>query len=146
MSATNAAETAVLNLIFNNSAWANVGDASGLQPSSAAGSFYVSLHTADPAETGNQTSNETSYTGYARVAVARSASGWTVSGNAVSPTNNIDFGQKTDAGSVTITHIGLGSASTGTGNLFFIFALSSSITVDQNEAPQISSSSSFTVD
>lgn len=59
---TNAAATAFLNLFFVNTDWANVGDAAGLQNSAAAGSLYLSLHTASPAETGNQTTNEISYT------------------------------------------------------------------------------------
>ena len=44
-----------------------------------------------PADAGNQTTNETAYTSYARVAVARTSGGWTVTGNSVSPTANIDF-------------------------------------------------------
>ena len=48
MSMSNASESAFLNLLFNNTDWANVGDAAGLQNSAAAGSFYVALHTADP--------------------------------------------------------------------------------------------------
>ena len=48
MSMSNASETALLNLLFNNTDWANVGDAAGLQNSAEAGSFYVALHTADP--------------------------------------------------------------------------------------------------
>lgn len=58
MSLTNAAETAVLTLLFNNTDWANIGDAAGLQNSATAGSFYVSLHTADPTETGTQTHHQ----------------------------------------------------------------------------------------
>jgi hypothetical protein len=69
--------TNILELIFQNLAWANIGDASGLQPSGAAGNFYISLHTANPAG-GNQTTSECTYTSYARVAVVRSAGGWTV--------------------------------------------------------------------
>ena len=68
MSMSNASETALLNLLFNNTDWANVGDAAGLQNSATAGSFYVALHTADPGDAGNQTTSEASYTGYARVA------------------------------------------------------------------------------
>jgi hypothetical protein len=68
----------LLKLVFTNTTWANVGDATGLVGSSVAGSLYVSLHTASPAA-GDQTTSETSYTGYARVAVARSGAGWTVS-------------------------------------------------------------------
>src|SRR5574343_1022311 len=103
MSMSNASETALLNLLFNNADWANVGDASGLQNSAAAGSFYVALHTADPTDAGNQTTSEASYTGYARVAVERSAGGWTVSGNQVSNTATVQFGECT-AGSATATH------------------------------------------
>lgn len=68
----------LLKLLFQNDAFANVGDASGLQPSATAGNLYISLHTGDPAAGGDQTSNECAYTSYARVAVARSAAGWTV--------------------------------------------------------------------
>lgn len=58
----NAAATAFLLLFFNNTAWANVGSPAGLQPSSSAGSLYLSLHTANPTEGGTQASNEISYT------------------------------------------------------------------------------------
>ena len=58
----NAAATNLLLLMFNNTNWANVGDATGLRGSSTAGSFYLSLHTASPAEAGNQSTNEISYT------------------------------------------------------------------------------------
>ena len=39
-------------------------------------SLYVSLHTANPGATGNQTTSEAAYTSYARVAVARTSGGW----------------------------------------------------------------------
>jgi len=57
----NAAATAFLNLLFTNTAWANVGNAGGILPSSVAGSLYLSLHTSSPAETGDQTTNEIAY-------------------------------------------------------------------------------------
>jgi hypothetical protein len=58
---TNASATAFLTLFFNNTDWANVGDAAGLQNSAAAGSVYLSMHTSSPAETGDQTTNEIAY-------------------------------------------------------------------------------------
>jgi hypothetical protein len=116
MSLSNAAETDLLNLLFNNTNWANLGDATGLRSSTVAGSFYVSLHTADPGEAGNQTTSEATYTGYARVAVARSAGGWTVSGNTVSNTAIINFGACT-AGSNTITHFAIGRDTSGVGEI-----------------------------
>jgi hypothetical protein len=58
---TNAAATAFLNLFFDNTNWSNIGDATGLRGSSAAGNLYLSLHTSTPAETGNQGTNEIGY-------------------------------------------------------------------------------------
>ncbi len=66
MSASNALETSLLGLLITNAAAANIGDAGGLQPSVAAGVFWISLHTADPGEAGDQTTSETAYTNYAR--------------------------------------------------------------------------------
>jgi hypothetical protein len=135
MSATNSFETALLALYFNNTDHANVGDAAGLQNSATAGSFYVSLHTADPGEAGTQTTSEATYTSYARVAVARSAGGWTISGNNVSNTAAIAFPACT-GGSNTITHFGIGSDLSGTGNLFFKGALTASLAVSTGITPQ----------
>ena len=78
MSKTNSWENGILELLFKNTNFALVGDATGLRGSSTAGSLYFSLHTADPGETGDQTTNEIAYTDYARVAVARSGAGFTV--------------------------------------------------------------------
>jgi hypothetical protein len=58
---SSAAGTAFLNLFFDNTAWANVGNAGGLQPSSVAGSLYLSLHTSSPGVGGTQATNEISY-------------------------------------------------------------------------------------
>ena len=102
MSMSNISETALLNLLFKNQAWANVGDASGLQPSAAAGNFYVRLHSADPGETGTGDTSEIAYTGYAPVAVARGA-GFNVSGAVVSNADTVKFGECT-AGTATVTH------------------------------------------
>ena len=135
MSMTNAFETALLEHYFTNAAHANVGDAGGLQPSTAAGSMYISLHTADPTETGDQQSLECDYTSYARVAVARSAGGFTVSGNNVSNTAAVTFPQCT-GGSNTATHFGIGSATSGTGNLFMSGALDSSLAISNGITPE----------
>lgn len=134
MSATNAFETAILQLLFNNTNAANVGDATGLRGSTAAGVFYISMHTADPGETGNQSTSEATYTGYARVSVVRSGSGWTVSGNTASNAAIVNFGACT-GGSSTLTHFGIGSDSTGTGNLFFKGSLSPTISVTTGITP-----------
>lgn len=118
MSKSNAWETGLLSLLFLNSDFATVGDATGLRGSSVAGSLYFSLHTSDPGEAGDQTTNEVTYTSYARVAVARSAAGWTVTNDAVAVDANVSFPQGT-GGSGTATHWGLGTASSGAGVLLY---------------------------
>ena len=97
MSATNNAENGFLSLIFENTNYASIGDATGLRGSATAGSFQISLHTADPGETGTQTTSETGYTGYGRVAVARSTAGWTVASGNVDNDAAITFGTSTTA-------------------------------------------------
>lgn len=103
MSMSNTSENYLLLHLFQNAAWPNIGDAGGLQPSATAGSFYVRLHTADPGETGTGSTSEISYTGYAPVAVARSAGGFTVTNDTVSNAATVQFGECT-AGSGTATH------------------------------------------
>jgi hypothetical protein len=132
---TNAAEAALLDLLFLNTDWANIGDAAGLQNSATAGSFYISLHTNDPGEAGNQSTNEASYTGYARVAVARTAGGFTLTTSTISNTALVQFPQCT-GGSATATHFGIGTDLSGAGNLLFKGALSSSLSISNGIQPQ----------
>ena len=138
MSKSNTFETDLLGLIFNNTDITLIGDAAGLQNSATAGSLYVSLHTADPGEAGDQTTNETAYTDYARVAVARSGAGWTVSGNTVSNAALVQFPQCGVTGA-TLTHFGVGTDSSGAGKLLYSGALSSSLAVSSGIQPQFSS-------
>lgn len=53
MSVGNTFSLALVNHILKNTAAANVGDASGLQPSSTAGNLYIALHTSSPGAAGN---------------------------------------------------------------------------------------------
>jgi hypothetical protein len=135
MSKGNTFENDLLLLVFNNTAAALIGDASGLQPSATAGSLYVSLHTGDPGEAGDQETNECAYTSYARVAVARSGAGWTVSGNAVTNAALVQFPQCT-GGSETATHFAIGTASSGAGKVLYKGALSASLAISSGIQPQ----------
>lgn len=117
MSATNVFENGLLSLIFENADYANVGDATGLRGSSTAGVFYIGLHTADPGETGDQTTSESAYTDYARVSVARSTAAWSVASGVADNDAAITFPLCGATGS-TITDFGIGSATSGAGNLF----------------------------
>lgn len=134
MSKINSFETDILELLFNNTALANIGDASGLQPSTSAGSLYVSLYVGDPTDTG-ASGTEASYTGYAREAVARSSAGWTISGDNCSNTGAITFGACT-AGSDTVTHFGIHTAVTA-GDFLYSGALTAQLAISSGITPEI---------
>jgi len=145
MSKSNAWENALLLLLFNNTDAANIGDATGLRGSSGAGDLYASLHTSDPGEAGSQTTNECAYTSYARVAVARSGSGWTVTGNSVSPAATISFPAAT-GGTETATHFGIGTASSGAGVLLYKGSISPSISISSGVTPRLTTATAITED
>ena len=135
MSMSNAAEAALLDLLFLNTDWALVGDAGGLQNSASAGSFYIALHTADPGEAGDQTTSEATYTSYARVAVARTSGGWTRSVSTISNTALVQFPQAT-GGTNTLTYFSIGASSSGAGQIILSGALSASLSVSNGIQPQ----------
>jgi len=100
----------------------------------------VSLHTADPGEAGNQSTSEATYGSYARVAVARSGSGWTVTNNQAVNAALVQFPQCTSSTN-TITHVGVGTAASSTGKLLYKGVLSSSLAVSSGIQPQFSGGS-----
>ena len=137
MSKTNTWENDLLNLLFNNITAAGIGDVSGLIKSSIDGYLYVSLHTANPDVFGNQTTNETSYSGYTRFGVSRNINGWIISGsNPAQVSNNIIAIYPTCLGGTsTITHVGIGSALSGAGKLLYYGVLASPLIISTNITP-----------
>lgn len=102
-------ESAIMQLIFNATAWANYADNAA---TSAQTNVGVALHTGDPGTSGTQSTSEVAYTAYTRVNVARSSSGWTVSGTgpaSVSPVSNISF-PAGSGGSGTVTNFSTGKS------------------------------------
>jgi hypothetical protein len=137
MSKGNTFENDLVLLIFNNTNIANLGDATGVRGSTTAGSLFLSLHTANVDETGDQTTNEISYTGYARVAVARSGSGFTVSTNSVSLAANAEFPASTGGTGGTATHWAVGTASASAGRVLYYGSLSPTIAISNGVTPRI---------
>ena len=131
-----------MKLIFQGTAIANIADNAATSPLT---SLFVALHTADPGETGTQSTSEATYTGYARVSVARTSGGWTVTANSVSPVANIDFGACT-AGTNTITHWSVGVASSGATKLLYSGTVSPSISVSSGVTPRLTTASTITED
>jgi hypothetical protein len=113
---TSAARTALINHLLANADWANIGDATGLRGSTVPGSFYMSLHTADPGDAGAQNTTEAAYGSYARQPITRAGGSWSVLSGVASNANHIDFPQAT-SGSEVLTHWGLGTDLSGAGNL-----------------------------
>ena len=139
-------ENDLMLLLFNNTAIANIGDAGGLRATVVAGTFWYSLHTADPGEAGTAITNETAYTGYARVSAARSGAGFTVTGNSVSPPANVDFGECTAAAGGPITHFGIVNTSSGAGKLLYSGTMTPNVTMAVSVIPRLKATSTITED
>lgn len=131
-----------MKLTFNATAIANIADNAATSPLTE---LYVSLHTADPTDAGNQTSSECAYTSYARVAVARTSGGWTVTANSVSPVAAITFPAAT-GGSETATHFAVGTAVSGTGKILYSGTVSPNISISNGVTPQLTTSTAITED
>jgi len=144
MSKGNSCESDILKLIFNATTFAEIAENDTTSPSA---NLTVALHTSDPGETGTQSTNETAYTGYARVNVARTTGGWTVSGTAptvVSPVANIDFGECTGSPGAAITHFSVG---TGTANyLLYSGTVTPNITMSAGVIPRLKTTSTISED
>lgn len=141
MSKSNLLENSLLLLLYNATAFADMAQNDGSGPATT---ITVALHTADPGEAGDQSTSEISYTGYARVAVARTSGGWTVTANSVSPVAAITFGQMTAGTGGTVTHFSTG---TGTGNaMLHSGTVTPNIVVSNGVTPQLSTATAITED
>jgi hypothetical protein len=137
MSKSDAFESDLLKLVFQNVGAGLIGDTTGLVPSTGAGSLYISLHSSDPGEAGTQATNEISYTGYARVAVARTSGAWTVSATAPTQVTNaalITFGLDT-VGSVTVAYFGVGCLGSAAGKLLYSGQLTANLAISPGITP-----------
>jgi hypothetical protein len=115
MSKSNVLETAFIEAVF------------GAGSVSPAANLYIGLHTGDPGEAGDQTTNEATFGSYARQAVAV-PSGWTTGGAQAANANDISFPEAT-GGSESITHFSVGTALSGAGSLQYFGALTTPVAV-----------------
>lgn len=142
MSKSNSLENSLLLLLFNATLFANVAINATSSPIT---NVEVSLATADPGEAGDQTTSESAYTSYARVAVARTSGGWTVTTNSVSPAATVTFPAGT-GGSGTVTHFGVGSAHTGAGVLWYSGTVTPNIVTGNGVTPALTTATAITED
>lgn len=142
MSKSNTFENDLVKLIFQATAIANLADNAASSPLA---SLFVSLHTADPGEAGTQTTSECAYTSYARVTIARTAGGWSVTNNSVSPVASIDFPAAT-GGSETATHAAVGVAVSGASKILYSGAVTPNIVISSGVTPRLTTASAITED
>lgn len=138
----NAFETALVGMIFNATSIAGLCDNDASSPLT---SLSVQLHTASPAEAGNMASNECTYTGYARVGVERTSSGWTIAANTVNPSTDIVFPQCT-AGTNTVTHFSVGNSTVAasTGAMYYYGTVTPNISVSAGVTPRLTTATAIT--
>lgn len=129
-----------IKLLFKATAIANVADNAASSPIT---NVEVSGHTASPSGATQDTS-ESAYTSYARVAVLRSASGYTDSTNTCALAGTLSFPAGT-GGSGTMTHAGFGSAHTSTGKLFFWGTVTPNIVTGNGVTPQFTTAAFLTL-
>lgn len=139
-------EALYLDLLFKATTNAAFASAAG-----TATNLYLALHTADPTDSGTQTSNEVTtgqYALYARVAVARSGAGWVRTGSVVSPAAAINFPTTNATGTgCTAPYFSIGDAASGAGNILYSGTVSPSIVIPATTAgivPQLSPATTIT--
>lgn len=128
MSKGNTTENDLVKFMFNNVAMPAYGS-----------NLYLSLHTSDPGEAGDQTSNETDYTGYTRIAVSRDAGGFTVANNLSQNAALVQFPQ-CSGNPQSITHIAVGTSASGAGQILYSGILNAPLAVANLIQPQIPAS------
>lgn len=131
----------LLKLIFQATPIANIADNAASSPATQ---LYFSLHTADPGAGGSQTTSEAAYTSYARVGVARTSSGFTVSGNSCILASPINFPTPSGGAGEIEAYFAVGSAPTGAGKIFYHGPITPSITILVGTAPQLTTGTTIT--
>jgi hypothetical protein len=142
VSKSNTLENSLLELIFKATTFADIAENDTTSPAT---NLYFSLHTSDPGEAGTQATNECAYTSYARVAVARSGSGFTVTANSVSPAATVSFPACT-GGTETATHFGVGIGVSGATVLLYSGTISPNISISSGVTPQLTTATTITED
>ena len=131
----------LLKLIFNATPIPNIADNAATSPLT---NLYLALHTADPGVGGSQTTNEATYTGYGRQAVARTSMGFTVSGSSVVLSANATFGTPTAGAGEVETWFSAGTAPSGAGKILYRGPITPNITIVNGTPPQLTTGTTFT--
>ncbi len=105
--------------------------------------LYFSLHTASVGPTGDQTTNEISYTGYARVDVARTMGGFAIAGETIEPLADIMFPTSTGGTGGMATDFAVGLSSTGAGVVLYYGSIDPPIFIMSGVTPELTTLSTI---
>lgn len=141
MGTSTASANALLLLIFNATTFANYAINATASPET---NIATSLQTADPGVGGNQSTSEAGYTSYARVNVARSGAGFTVSTNTVVPAGAITFPACTGSSS-TVTFMTWGKTGGGASIILWSGTVTPNIAVTSGVTPSLTTATTLTV-
>lgn len=131
----------LIKLLLTGVNIANIADNAASAPLT---SLYIALHTGDPGAGGAQNTNEVSYTGYARVAVARTGSAWSITNNVANPAARIEFGEMTAGVASQATWMSIGTSASGAGKVLLRGLLSPAIAIALGVIPAIKQDSTIT--
>lgn len=143
---SDAAETAIMSLIFTATAWANMADNAAATPQTT---IAWALHTADPTDAGNMTSNEVStgqYAGYARASTNRNTGGMTVTAGSVSPVANVVFPLGTGGTGATASYFSVGKSGGGATAIHMSGQLNPSVAVGNAIQPTLTTATTLALD
>lgn len=143
MSKGNTFENDFLKLIFHGTPIANLADNAASAPAT---NLYLGLHTADVGEGGNETANECAYAGYARVAIARSSSGFTIVNNTVTLAAAALFPEAPAGADETATHWHVGTSASGAGKVLYKGAIDPTIVITEGVQPKLGTNTTITED
>jgi len=135
-----------LELVFNGTAEA------GLFQNAATGAktkYYIALHSSDPGEAGNMSSNEVAYGAYSRQSLVRNATNFPVATDAtadykVNLGTAVDFPQAT-SGTVTATHFSVGT-DTGASQILYSGTITPNISISTGVTPRLTTGTKITED
>lgn len=142
MSIGDTTEDNILLLYFLATAIANIADNAASSPET---NIHYGLQTAVGTDANTMSTNEITYTSYARTNVARSGSGHTVTTGSVSPDANIDFPAGT-GGSGTASHFAAGKTGGGAADVYWQGTVTPNIVTGDGITPRLTTATACTLD
>lgn len=136
MSGSNVFETAVMALIFLGDAWSGWAQN---DLTAAEGFIAVGLCKNDPGEAGIMSTNESTYTGYARVDTTRDFNAWAVQGGNVNPVVPLVFPTSTgsESESELVSYFTIGQSGVPGGDMLFYGEVSPNVSITRGRTPRL---------